>query len=78
MVLTSVFQALGNGVFSMCISFARQLVFLLPSAYVLSRFGNVDLVWFAFPIAEVAAVIICALVFRHMYRSVIEPLGDCE
>ncbi len=77
-VLTSVFQALGNGVFSMCISFARQLVFLLPSAYVLSRFGNVDLVWFAFPIAEVAAVIICALVFRHMYRSVIEPLGDCE
>lgn len=77
-VLISVFQALGNGVFSMFISFARQLVFLLPSAYLLSKIGTVDAVWWAFPIAEIAALIICILVFRHMYQNVIAPLGDRE
>ena len=77
-VFTSVFQALGNGVFSMFISFARQLIFLLPSAYFLSFIGSVNAVWWAFPIAEIAAVIICSFVFRHMYRNVIAPLGDKE
>lgn len=77
-VLISVFQAMGNGVFSMFISFARQLIFLVPSAFLLSKTGNVDMVWYAFPIAEIAAVIICSLGFRSLYHNVIAPLGDRE
>lgn len=51
-VVGSVFQALGNGVYSMVVSIARQLCVLLPVAYLLSLSGNVDLIWWAFPIAE--------------------------
>ncbi len=77
-VLISVFQAMGNGVFSMFISFARQLIFLVPSAFLLSKTGNVNLVWLSFPIAEIAAVMICSIGFRSLYKHVIAPLGDCE
>ncbi len=77
-ILISVFQAMGNGVFSMIISFARQLIFLVPSAFLLSKLGNVNLVWLAFPIAEIAAVIICAIGYRSLYNRVIAPLGDRE
>ena len=60
-IASSTFQALGNGILSMLVSFVRQLVFLLPAAFILSKFGNVDLVWLSFPIAEVAAVIMSAI-----------------
>lgn len=73
-ILLSVFQALGNGILSMFVSFARQLVFLLPSAYLLSKTGNVNNVWFAFLIAEVASVSLSVLGFRHMYKKVISKL----
>ena len=55
-VVGSVFQALGNGVYSMIISIARQLCVLLPVAYLLSLSGNVNLIWWSFPIAEIASV----------------------
>ena len=56
-IVGGVFQALGNSVYSMIVSIARQLVVLLPVAYLLSLSGNIDAVWFAFPIAEVASYI---------------------
>ncbi len=77
-ILISVFQAMGSSVFSMFISFARQLIFLVPCAFFLSKLGNVNLVWLSFPIAEIAAFIICALGFRSLYNRVIAPLGDRE
>ena len=52
---SSIFQALGKAVYSMCISIARQLVILLPAAYLLAQSGNVNLVWWAFPIAELVS-----------------------
>ena len=73
-ICSSTFQALGNGILSMLISIIRQLVVLLPAAFLLSLTGNLDLVWLAFPIAEVAAVCLSVLFLRHTYRTVVAPL----
>ena len=62
-ILGSVFQALGKGVQSMVISFVRQLIFLLPAAWLLSLTGNINNIWWAFPIAEVLSLIICCILF---------------
>lgn len=63
-VATSVFQALGNGIFSLLISIARQLVVLVPVAYLFSLTRQLWTVWLAFPIAEIASVILCAIFLR--------------
>ena len=73
-ICTSAFQALGNGILSMLISIVRQLVVLLPAAFLLSLSGDLDLVWLAFPIAEVAAVCLSVLFLRHTYRTTVAAL----
>lgn len=75
-VFSSTFQALGNGILSMLISFARQLLALLPSAYLLSKLGDVNLVWWSFPIAEIVSITVSVIFFIHMYKKVIKPLGQ--
>ena len=76
----SVFQALGYGTYSMIVSFARQLVVLLPSAYLLARLGlstGTDwLVWLSFPIAEIASLITTLILFRRLYKNVIAPIPE--
>lgn len=74
-VLMSMFQALGNGMASMCVSFVRQLVILLPVAFLLSLTNNLNLVWLAFLIAEVVALGLSSILFIKMYRGKIKPLG---
>ena len=73
--LSSVFQALGKGIYSMCISFARQLVVLVPAAYLLSLSGNVNAVW-SFPIAEIASIAVSLLLFRHVYKTIIAKIPE--
>ena len=68
------FQALGNGIYSTIVSLCRQLVVLLPVAYLLSLTGNVNLVWLSYPIAEVASGTITAICFARIYRQKITPL----
>ena len=68
------FQALGNGIYSTITSLCRQLVVLLPAAYLLSLSGNVHMVWWAFPIAEVVSMIVTLLLFNRIYRQKIKPL----
>ena len=75
-ILGSVFQSLGNGVLSLMVSAFRQLVVLLPSAYLLSKTGNLNLVWFAFPISEMASVFLSYIGFRYVYKKEIKPLDD--
>lgn len=72
----SVFQALGNGVYSMLVSVARQLVVLIPAAYLLSRLGNVDYVWWAFPIAEMMSLGMTVYFRIRMGRKVIDHIGE--
>jgi len=69
------FQALGNGIYSTVVSLCRQLIALLPAAYLLSLSGNVTLVWWAFPIAEVISVTVTLLFFRRIYRQKVLPLS---
>lgn len=73
-VLISVFQAFGKGLFSMSISIARQLVVLVPCAYLLSKTGELDNVWWAFPIAEVMSVLVAGAFFVYLYKKVITKL----
>lgn len=73
-ISSSVFQALGNGVYSLLVSFGRQLVVLLPAAYLLSLTGNVDMVWWSFPIAEVASVLLSALFMLRINKKILRPM----
>lgn len=68
------FQALGNGVYSTITSLCRQLVALLPAAYLLSLTGNVHAVWWSFPIAEVVSVLVTLILFARIYRQKIKPM----
>lgn len=73
-VAGSVFQALGNGILSMINSIARQLVVLLPVAYLLSLSGNLNIIWWAFPIAELISVCLCSVFLYRIYHKIIKPL----
>ena len=68
-ILSSTFQALGNGVYSLIVSLARQLVVLVPAAYLLSLSGNLNMVWFSFPIAEVMSLTVSLLLWRRLRRK---------
>lgn len=71
---TSVFQALGKAVYSMIVSVARQLIVLLPVAYGLAQFGNVDLVWLAFPISEMVSFVMTLYFMVRIYRKIISQI----
>ena len=73
-VISSVFQALGFGIYSLLVSFVRQIIVLLPVAYLLSLSGDVNMVWWAFPIAEIATVLCCLLFLRRVNRKVLKPM----
>ena len=75
-VLSSVFQALGRGIQSMLISIFRQLLIVLPLAFLLSKTGNLNLVWWAFPVSDVLALIFAGYLLNRTYRQVIVPLED--
>ena len=72
--LGSCFQALGNGMYATITSLARQLLVLLPVAYLMSLSGNVNRVWLSYPIAEVVACVITLVYFLRIYRQKIKPL----
>ena len=72
--LSASFQALGHGSYSTIVSLCRQLVVLLPVAYLLSLTGDVGNVWWSFPIAEVVSALVTALLFARLYRCKVHPL----
>ncbi|MDO5125705.1 MAG: MATE family efflux transporter [Ruminococcus sp.] len=71
-------QALGHGVFSMLISITRQLVVLLPAGFIianLTHYSNVDYIWWAFPISEIASFVCSILFLKHIYKKVISVIA---
>lgn len=68
------FQAMGNGIYSTITSLCRQLVVLLPTAFLLSLTGDVTGVWWSFPIAEVVSMILSLIFFGRIYRKKVKPL----
>lgn len=73
-VASSVFQAFGNGLLSLITAILRQLVVLLPAAYVLSLFGNVNLIWWSYPIAEIIAVVLSIIFLKYTYDKRIKVM----
>lgn len=71
---SSLFQAMGHGMLSLWVSVLRQLVILLPAAFLFAKTLGLSYVWFAFPLAEVFSAGISAVFLRHVYKKEILPL----
>lgn len=74
----TVFQALGKAVFSLVVSVMRQLLVLIPAAFILARIGGLDAVWWSFPIAEVMSFIVSTACLVYVYKKIIKPLPEGE
>ena len=75
-IATTIYQAFGKGMISLFSSIIRQLVVLIPLAYVLSLTGNINAVWWSYPLAELAAAIFCGYFLHSLYKRVINVLPD--
>lgn len=74
--LSTVFQAVGKGTYSLVMSVCRQLVVLLPAAWILARVGGLNAIWWAWPISEVVSLVLCLFMFAKCNRDLIRPLGE--
>ncbi len=72
----TVFQALGKAVYSMVVSIMRQLVVLVPAAYILAQLGGLDAVWWSFPIAEGMSLLVSVICLVNIYKKIIKPLPE--
>ena len=70
----SFFQALGKAMYSLYVSAARQLVVLLPAAYILAKIGGLRLIWWAFPIAEVMSLVITLICRKRVFREIVDRI----
>lgn len=75
-ILTStIFQATGHGMLSMWQALIRQLIGIVPLAWVLIKIGGLSLVWWAWPLAEILGLIYSVIFVKKLYKNEIEPLG---
>ena len=78
--LSGVFQSFGKSIFSMISSFIRQLVVLIPIAYILARYGlsigNDNVVWWSYSIADFAASVVSIVCFIVLYKKIIKPIQN--
>lgn len=74
-IVSSLFQALGNGVYSLVVSAARQLVVILPVAYILAVCFGLSMVWWAIPIAEVVSFLLCTILLKRIYATRLKALS---
>ena len=72
----TVYQSLGNGIYSLIVSVARQLVVLIPAAYILAKIGGLDLIWWSFPIAELMSFVVNVYFMWRINRDIISKVGD--
>ena len=72
--LGNVFQAVGKGTYSLIISLCRQMIVLLPAAWLLARTGNVNAVWWSFLIAELFSASISVFYYRRVDRKMLQPM----
>ncbi len=73
--LSTIFQATGMGLYSLIVSLLRQLVLILPIAYILSAFGLIY-VWYAFPVAEIGSFIVSLILYARLYKKKIKYLSE--
>ena len=77
-IVGSVFQALGNGVYSLIVSVARQLLVILPVAYIFAHCFGLSMVWWAIPIAEIVSFLLSTILLIRIYRQKIEPMQSVD
>ena len=75
-IVGSFFQALGNGIYSLCVSVARQLMCLLPLAYIFARLFGLHAVWYAFALAELVSLTVSTILLRKIYVEKVKPLDE--
>lgn len=75
-IVGTVFQALGKAIFSMVVSIMRQLVVLIPAAYLLAKFGGLHMVWWSFPIAEIMSFIVSTAFLIRIWHTVIKDIPE--
>ena len=73
-VCSSTFQSLGRGVLALIVSVVRQLVVLIPAAFLLAKVGGVNAVWWSFPIAEVFSASLCAVFLAQCNNRILKPM----
>jgi len=73
-ILGSTFQAFSRSIYSLLVSLSRQLIVLIPVAWLFSLLGEVTYIWFAFPIAEVVSLVISLILFRKIKTEIIDTL----
>jgi putative MATE family efflux protein len=73
-IIGSVFQALGNGIYSLIVSIARQLVCILPLAYIFAKVFGLHAIWYAFPLAEIMSLVLTTILFKRIYENCIKKL----
>ena len=76
--LGSSFQATGYGIGTMIVSISRQLLVLIPTAYIMAKFVGINGVWFSFIIAEGVGLAVSLILFIKVYRTRIKPIGEKE
>ena len=74
-IASSVFQALENGMLSLVVSAVRQLIAILPLAFIFGQVFGVNAIWFAFPVSEIIAVILSAIFMKKVYNEAIKPIS---
>ncbi len=72
----AIVQAIGKGLFSLLMSMCRQLIVLLPAAWILSQLGGLNAVWWCFPVAEAVSLVLCLMLFRKVDVRMLRPLGQ--
>ncbi len=72
------FQALGRGVYSLYMSLSRQLVVLLPMGWLLAKTGRLELVWWAFPIAEAVGLLVGFVYLFVVWKQILRPMIEEE
>lgn len=75
-ICSATFQALGNGVYSMLMSFARQIIVILPVAFIFAKLFGLDAVWFAYPIAEIVSVVMSIFMLKRIIDQKVKHLED--
>lgn len=75
-ISSSMFQALGNGVYSMIMSMARQLFVIIPVAFIFAKLFGLDMVWWSYPIAEIVSVAVCIIFLKRIFKEKLSTMED--
>lgn len=75
-IMGSVFQALGNGLYSLIISFVRQIIAILPIAAIFAHFFGLQAVWWSYPLAEIVSVVLTTILLIRISNKLLKNIPN--